>query len=112
MNQYISENMQPAEVLRLYGDQVPEFMRAWLERVVDQAEDGLRLWEIIYVNSDIDTFGGCGVFETEFIAMQARLARYAELLDRAADKLQEYCADANGDMPDVLGMTIEEALKS
>lgn len=41
MVQYISENMPPAEVLRLYGDHVPEFMRAWLERTVEQAEDGL-----------------------------------------------------------------------
>ena len=73
MINYISENMPPAEVLRLYGDQVPEFMLAWLERTVDQAEDGIRLWEIIYMNSELNT-DSCGAFEADFVA----------LLDRAA----------------------------
>jgi len=111
MNQYISENMQPAEVLRTYGDQVPEFMRAWLERTVEQAEDGLRLWEIIYMNSDMNT-DSCEEFETEFIELQKRIDDYAALLDRAVDKLQDYCAEANGDMPDALGIEIDKALRS
>lgn len=104
---YISENMQPAEVLRLYGDHVPEFMRAWLERTVDQAEDGLRLWEIIYMNSDMST-DSCEKFEVEFIELLERIASYAELLDRAADNLREYCAEVN----DALSIEIREALKS
>ena len=111
MNNYISENMPPAEVLRLYGDHVPEFMRAWLERTVCQAEDGLRLWEIIYVNSDMST-DSCGAFELDFIELQKRTDDYAALLDRAVDKLQDYCAEANGDMPDALCIEIDKALRS
>ena len=54
MSNYISENQTPSEVLRQFGDQVPEFMQSWLEGIVNKAQDVEEVYEVIYKNSSIE----------------------------------------------------------
>lgn len=77
MTNYISENQSPSEVFRQFGDQVPEFMRDWLEQIVNKAEDAEEIYGVIYRNSELDI--DSKTFEKDFDDWNDKASAYDDL---------------------------------
>lgn len=98
MPNYISESMSTSEVFRQFGDQVPEFMQTWLDKLVAKVEAAENIDSIIYMNSDIDS--DSPEFEKEFTELVEQASK-VDGLKEEIENLETVVADQKDGIADL-----------